>query len=160
MRREVRPSGFRFAGGETGRVRCTRRPNEHQEQTSAEERKNGTLTWSTAIRRWWTQESKVTWSSWSRSSSSKDVDDKSISELSKDWKEVFAKPFNELCEQCSKNCEVSFWKKTAIALLAAKTVAKQISDEKGKGEVGKHSAHLNIIQAIRNAVPFAGNVEK
>tara|TARA_B100001564_G_C20214806_1_gene479003 strand:+ start:288 stop:509 length:222 start_codon:yes stop_codon:yes gene_type:complete len=73
---------------------------------------------------------------------------------------VFAKPFNELCEQCSKNCEVSFWKKTAIALLAAKTVAKQISDEKGKGEVGKHSAHLNIIQAIRNAVPFAGNVEK
>jgi hypothetical protein len=27
--------------------------------------------------------------------------------LSTDWSEVFAKTFNELCEQCSKNWEVS-----------------------------------------------------
>ena len=41
-------------------------------------------------------------------------------------------------------------------MLAAK--AKQMADEKGK-VIGK-SAHLNFIQAIRNALPFAGSVEK
>ena len=41
-------------------------------------------------------------------------------------------------------------------MLAAK--AKKKADEKGK-VIGK-SAHLNFIQAIRNALPFAGSVEK
>ena len=118
--------------------------------------KSGILTWSTAIKRWWTQESKLSWSPWSRSSSSKDVDDKSISALSTDWKEVFAKSFNELCDQCSKNCEVSLGRKSHLFMLAAK--AKKKADEKGK-VIGK-SAHLNFIQAIRNALPFAGSVEK
>lgn len=47
-------------------------------------------------------------------------------------------------------------RKSHIFMLAAK--AKQMADEKGK-VIGK-SAHLNFIQAIRNALPFAGSVEK
>lgn len=113
MRRGVKLQAFGVQEGKqkelevrNNRTNIKKQPNKWRRRKQRRE-KSGVLTWSTAIKRWWTQESKLSWSSWSRSSSSKDVDDKCINALSTDWSEVFAKTFNELCEQCSKNWEVS-----------------------------------------------------